>query len=233
MTKTVGSGSESGSISQRHGSADPDPHQNVTDPEYWSKQLFAEKELRGHRPSVCERFIYSHDQSAFSVFRKYVDRSWENINRSQTHMNVEIGTDAPAIPRKGIHKWDFRCSSTILFSLLSFLLLQPSKCHTFLLLINLAFVFNWEHILIKLRRKISRCLNHIRIVAATNSMRIVIYCSYVTSFVGYVRYFFFFFSFYIQHYFICRPSDSTVPTDAGIEPRTIATGALAVRHSNH
>jgi hypothetical protein len=27
--------------------------------------------------------------------------------------------------------------------------------------------------------------------------------------------------------------DSTVPTDAGIEPRTIATGALAVRCSNH
>jgi hypothetical protein len=25
----------SGSISQRHGSADPDPHQNVMDPEYW------------------------------------------------------------------------------------------------------------------------------------------------------------------------------------------------------
>jgi hypothetical protein len=37
----------------------------------------------------------------------------------------------------------------------------------------------------------------------------------------------------IQHCFICRPSDSTVPTDAGIEPRTVATGALAVRRSNH
>ncbi len=32
----------------------------------------------------------------------------------------------------------------------------------------------------------------------------------------------------IQHCFICRPSDSTVPTDAGIEPRTVATGALAL-----
>jgi hypothetical protein len=30
MTKIAGSGS--GSISQRHGSADPDPHQNVMDP---------------------------------------------------------------------------------------------------------------------------------------------------------------------------------------------------------
>ncbi len=45
--------------------------------------------------------------------------------------------------------------------------------------------------------------------------------------------FFLFFSYYIQHCFICRPSDSTVPTDAGIEPRTVATGALAARCSNH
>jgi hypothetical protein len=44
---------------------------------------------------------------------------------------------------------------------------------------------------------------------------------------------FFFFPFYIQHWFICRPSDSTVPRDAGIEPRTVASGALAVRRSNH
>ncbi len=44
---------------------------------------------------------------------------------------------------------------------------------------------------------------------------------------------FLFLSYYIQHCFICRPSDSTVPTDAGIEPRTVATGALAVRRSNH
>ena len=36
-----------------------------------------------------------------------------------------------------------------------------------------------------------------------------------------------------QHCFICRPSDSDVPTDAGIEPRTVATDALAVRRSNH
>jgi hypothetical protein len=27
----------------------------------------------------------------------------------------------------------------------------------------------------------------------------------------------------IQHCFICRPSDSTVSEDAGIEPRTVAT----------
>jgi hypothetical protein len=35
------------------------------------------------------------------------------------------------------------------------------------------------------------------------------------------------FSMYcIQHCFICRPSDSDVSEDAGIEPRTVATLAL-------
>jgi hypothetical protein len=45
--------------------------------------------------------------------------------------------------------------------------------------------------------------------------------------------FFSFFMYDIQHCFICRPSDSTVSEDAGIETRTVATTALAVRHSNH
>jgi hypothetical protein len=31
----------------------------------------------------------------------------------------------------------------------------------------------------------------------------------------------------IHHCFICRPSDSIVSEDAGIEPRTVATSALA------
>jgi hypothetical protein len=43
-----------------------------------------------------------------------------------------------------------------------------------------------------------------------------------------------FFSMYcIQHCFICSPSDSTVSEAAGIEPRTVATLALAVGRSNH
>jgi hypothetical protein len=41
MTKIAGSGSESGSIRQRHGFADPDPdpdpRQNVTDLQHWLK----------------------------------------------------------------------------------------------------------------------------------------------------------------------------------------------------
>ncbi len=56
---------------------------------------------------VCERFIYSHNQSACSAAGKKVDRSWEYINCSQTHecVNWDLG-----LARKGIHRWDFRCS---------------------------------------------------------------------------------------------------------------------------
>ena len=38
------------------------------------------------------------------------------------------------------------------------------------------------------------------------------------------------FLYVIQHCFICRPSDSTVSEDAGIEPRPLA---MTARHSNH
>jgi hypothetical protein len=46
MTKIAGSGSESGSISQRYGSVDPDPdpHQNVMDPEHMALNIV--KEIR-------------------------------------------------------------------------------------------------------------------------------------------------------------------------------------------
>ncbi len=39
--------------------------------------------------------------------------------------------------------------------------------------------------------------------------------------------------YFIQHWFICRPSDSTVSEDTEIEPRTVATSSLAVRRSSH
>jgi hypothetical protein len=35
LTKIAGSGSASGSISERYGSADPDPYQNFMDPQHW------------------------------------------------------------------------------------------------------------------------------------------------------------------------------------------------------
>jgi hypothetical protein len=41
MTKIAGSRSRSGSIRQMHGSPDPDPdpYQNVVDPQHWSEPL--------------------------------------------------------------------------------------------------------------------------------------------------------------------------------------------------
>ncbi len=42
-------------------------------------------------------------------WRKYVDRSWEYINRSQTHECGNRGWGC-AIPRKGIYKRNCRCS---------------------------------------------------------------------------------------------------------------------------
>ncbi len=56
---------------------------------------------------MCLWSIYIFPQSICLFW--YVDWSWEHINRSQTHEcgYCEWGC---AIPRKGIHKWDFRCS---------------------------------------------------------------------------------------------------------------------------
>jgi hypothetical protein len=45
-------------------------------------------------------------------WRKYVDRSWDYINRSQTHECLNWGWGR-AIPRKVIHKWNFPCSAQI------------------------------------------------------------------------------------------------------------------------
>ncbi len=54
--------------------------------------------------------VYSHNQSAYSAAEKYVDRSWEYINRSQTQ-ECWAWDWGPAISFLGIHKWDFRCSA--------------------------------------------------------------------------------------------------------------------------
>ncbi len=56
-----------------------------------SKQIFLEKELRGLSPnvhihvSVGDLYIYSYHRFAYSAEGKYVDRSWEYLNRLQTH----------------------------------------------------------------------------------------------------------------------------------------------------
>ncbi len=53
-------------------------------------------------------YLFPRSVSLF-CWRKYVDRSWGYINRSQTHECWNWGWGR-AIPRKGIHKGDFRCS---------------------------------------------------------------------------------------------------------------------------
>ncbi len=59
MIKIAGSGSasgsESGSISQRHGSADPDPHQNVMDPQHWQEPCRRQPQEEGGHHPMAER----------------------------------------------------------------------------------------------------------------------------------------------------------------------------------
>jgi hypothetical protein len=59
--------------------------------------------------------------------------------------------------------------------------------------------------------------------------------SVIAAFKSYIGFFleFFLFMFVIQHWFTCRPSDSTVSEEAGIEPRTVTTLVLTARRSNH
>ncbi len=53
-------------------------------------------------------YLFPRSVSLF-YWRKYVDHSWDYINRSQTHECWNWGWGR-AILRKGIHKGDFRCS---------------------------------------------------------------------------------------------------------------------------
>ncbi len=64
---------------------------------------------------VCERIIYAQycpRWVCLFCWRKYVDRCWEYRNRSQTHECGNWGWGR-AIPRKGIHKRNCRCSAVI------------------------------------------------------------------------------------------------------------------------
>ncbi len=60
-------------------------------------------------------------------WRKYVDRLWDYINRSQTHECGNWGWDR-TIPWKGIHKWDFHCSAYTRLTLLHFSLESVDIC---------------------------------------------------------------------------------------------------------
>ncbi len=59
---------------------------------------------------MCLWEIYIFPRSVCLLcWKYYVDRSWDYINHSQKHDCWNWGWGR-AIPRKGRHKWDFRCS---------------------------------------------------------------------------------------------------------------------------
>ncbi len=69
-------------------------------------------------------YIFPRSVSLF-CWRKYVYRSWDYINRSQTHECWNWGWGR-AIPRKGIYKWDSPCSVGSFDLRLSFVRRLPS-----------------------------------------------------------------------------------------------------------
>ena len=71
---------------------------------------------------------------------KYVDRSWEYINRSQTHECGNWGWGR-AIPRKGIYKRNCRCSVYISFYFIVRTTHTSIQCRRCRLLI---FYTNWD-----------------------------------------------------------------------------------------
>ncbi len=56
LTKIAGSGSASGSMSQRYWSADPDPYQNVMDPQHWFPWRRARSKVWTRNPSPPFKF---------------------------------------------------------------------------------------------------------------------------------------------------------------------------------
>ncbi len=69
----------------------------------FSQKGIAQPQSQFPHSCVCKQFIYSHDRPAYYSSGKYVDRSWEYINRSKTHEcgNWDCG---PATPFLGIHQ---------------------------------------------------------------------------------------------------------------------------------
>ncbi len=89
------------------------------------KLLFPKQNYNVLSPSsytyISVRNLYTSRISLYSAAGKYVDQSREYINCSQTH-ECENWDWGRAIPRKGIHKWNFLCSVKYAKARLFFLL---------------------------------------------------------------------------------------------------------------
>jgi hypothetical protein len=93
----------------------PLPHTAMTQYRRFERNIHRKRISQFPHSCVSERFIYSH-RSGYSATGKYVDRSWEYINRLQTH---ECGNweRVRAIPFLGIYKCDFRCSAGMVLAM--------------------------------------------------------------------------------------------------------------------
>jgi hypothetical protein len=91
------------------------------------KQIIPEKEYRGLSPnfhihvSVSDLYIPT---IGLPILLEEICRPILGLYRSQTH---ECGNWGRAIPRKGIHQWDFPCSALSKLSLAGNILIIPGQ----------------------------------------------------------------------------------------------------------
>jgi hypothetical protein len=104
-------GSVSGSISQRHGSADPDPHQNVMDPQHWLLHLPGPPGVRHGRQvgriAVRPGLLVVSAATAFQAFQPLL-----------THHSP--GQPEMEITKNKIHRLDCRFSPDFLIHILAY-----------------------------------------------------------------------------------------------------------------
>ncbi len=108
MTKIAGSGSESGSFSQRHGSEDPDPDppQNDMDPQHW---FFVTRS--GCRDMALQRSAIS-GQKGRGVGAKILmfAQTFSHFKPNVTNRAGRYGNSSPICIKTGLSCW----SSTVL-----------------------------------------------------------------------------------------------------------------------
>jgi hypothetical protein len=88
------------------------PRNTTVQPPYFQNRIIGNVLSPNSYTHISARDLYIFPGS--SCWSKYVDRYWEYVNRSQTH-ECENWDWGRAIPRKGIHEWDCRCSVVGLF----------------------------------------------------------------------------------------------------------------------